>query len=64
MLLTDVNLELRWSVCVTLPSPVCSEDSCEDGMSSGEESLSSSLGSDAEGPYFPLRLHKQRLYVP
>ncbi|XP_013994423.1 cyclin-G2 [Salmo salar] len=30
-----------------------SEDSCED-MSSGEESLSSSLGSDAEGPYFPL----------
>ncbi|KAK6322872.1 hypothetical protein J4Q44_G00076640 [Coregonus suidteri] len=29
-----------------------SEDSCED-MSSGEESLSSSLGSDAEGPYFP-----------
>ncbi|TWW66895.1 cyclin-G2-like [Takifugu rubripes] len=41
-----------------------SEDSSEDGMSSGEESLSSSLGSDAEGPYFPLHLHKQRLYVP
>lgn len=30
-----------------------SEDSSED-MSSGEESLCSSLGSDAEGPYFPL----------
>ncbi|XP_029548299.1 cyclin-G2 [Salmo trutta] len=30
-----------------------SEDSCED-MSSGEESLSSSLGSDAEDPYSPL----------
>ncbi|TRY94974.1 hypothetical protein DNTS_004651 [Danionella cerebrum] len=29
-----------------------SEDSSED-LSSGEESLSSSLGSDAEGPYFP-----------
>ncbi|XP_013879903.1 cyclin-G2 [Austrofundulus limnaeus] len=37
-----------------------SEDSSEDVMSSGEESLSSSLGSDAEGPYFPLHL-QQRL---
>ncbi|XP_029025750.1 cyclin-G2 [Betta splendens] len=36
-----------------------SEDSCED-MSSGEESLSSSLGSDAEGPFFPLHLHHQK----
>ncbi|XP_068429808.1 cyclin-G2 [Clinocottus analis] len=35
-----------------------SEDSCED-MSSGEESLSSSLGSDAEGPFFPLHLRHQ-----
>ncbi|XP_053267701.1 cyclin-G2 [Pleuronectes platessa] len=37
-----------------------SEDSCEDVMSSGEESLSSSLGSDAEGPYFPLHYRQQR----
>ncbi|XP_026052571.1 cyclin-G2 [Carassius auratus] len=39
-----------------------SEDSSED-LSSGEESLSSSLGSDAEGPYFPqnfrCRAHRQ-----
>ncbi|KAL0963249.1 hypothetical protein UPYG_G00351680 [Umbra pygmaea] len=35
-----------------------SEDSCED-LSSGEESLSSSLGSDAEGPYFPLHFRCQ-----
>ncbi|XP_071377881.1 cyclin-G2 [Centroberyx affinis] len=35
-----------------------SEDSCED-MSSGEESLSSSLGSDADDPYFPLHLRRQ-----
>lgn len=39
---------------------LCSEDSCEDPMSSGEECLSSSLGSDAEGPYFPLHLHRQK----
>lgn len=37
-----------------------SEDSCEDMMSSGEESLSSSPGSDAEGPYFPLHLRRQK----
>ncbi|XP_041825594.1 cyclin-G2 [Melanotaenia boesemani] len=37
-----------------------SEDSCEDVMSSGEESLSSSLGSDAEGPFFPLHLRRQK----
>uniref|UniRef100_A0A8C8DYX3 Cyclin G2 n=1 Tax=Oryzias sinensis TaxID=183150 RepID=A0A8C8DYX3_9TELE len=37
-----------------------SDDSCEDTMSSGEESLSSSLGSDAEGPYFPLCLRRQK----
>ncbi|KAF7217718.1 cyclin-G2 [Nothobranchius furzeri] len=37
-----------------------SEDSCEDLMSSGEESLSSSLGSDAEGPFFPLHLCLQK----
>ncbi|XP_062269090.1 cyclin-G2 isoform X1 [Platichthys flesus] len=37
-----------------------SEDSCEDVMSSGEESLSSSLGSDAEGPYFPLHYRQQK----
>ncbi|KAM6975514.1 cyclin-G2 [Tautogolabrus adspersus] len=37
-----------------------SEDSCEDVMSSGEESLSSSPGSDAEGPYFPLHLRRQK----
>ncbi|XP_046870839.1 cyclin-G2 [Hypomesus transpacificus] len=36
-----------------------SEDSCED-MSSGEESLSGSLGSDAEGPYFPLHFRCQK----
>ncbi|KAM3873990.1 cyclin-G2 [Diretmus argenteus] len=35
-----------------------SEDSCEE-MSSGEESLSSSVGSDAEGRYFPLHLRSQ-----
>ncbi|XP_058472755.1 cyclin-G2 [Solea solea] len=41
-----------------------SEDSCEDVMSSGEESLSSSLGSDAEGPYFPLHFQqKQRRHL-
>ncbi|KAM6987160.1 cyclin-G2 [Aplochiton taeniatus] len=41
-----------------------SEDSCED-ISSGEESLSSSLGSDAEGHYFPLhfRCQKQKHYA-
>ena len=27
-------------------------------LSSGEESLSSSLGSDAEGPYFPVHFRK------
>ncbi|XP_075885452.1 cyclin-G2 [Nelusetta ayraudi] len=37
-----------------------SEDSSEDPMSSGEESLSSSLGSDAEGPYFPLHIRRQK----
>lgn len=37
-----------------------SEDSCEDIMSSGEESLSSSLGSDAEGHFFPLHLRCQK----
>ncbi|XP_026154037.1 cyclin-G2 [Mastacembelus armatus] len=36
-----------------------SEDSCEDVMSSGEESLSSSLGSDAEGPFFSLHHRHQ-----
>ncbi|KAM4719853.1 cyclin-G2 [Anableps anableps] len=36
-----------------------SEDSCEDVTSSGDESLSSSLGSDAEGPFFPLRRRRQ-----
>ncbi|XP_063319764.1 cyclin-G2 [Pelmatolapia mariae] len=42
-----------------------SEDSCEDMMSSGEESLSSSLGSDAEGSFFPphLRRQNQRQYL-
>lgn len=39
-------------------SVVRSEDSCED-MTSGEESLSSSLGSDSEGSYFPLHFHRQ-----
>ncbi|XP_035995853.1 cyclin-G2 [Fundulus heteroclitus] len=37
-----------------------SDDSCEDAMSSGEESLSSSLGSDAEGPFFPLHFRRQK----
>ncbi|XP_076020058.1 cyclin-G2 [Genypterus blacodes] len=37
-----------------------SEDSCEDALSSGEESLSSSLGSDAEGAFFPLHLCRQK----
>ncbi|XP_019967541.1 cyclin-G2 [Paralichthys olivaceus] len=37
-----------------------SEDSCEDVMSSGEESLSSSPGSDAEGPFFPLHFRQQK----
>ncbi|KAM9322703.1 cyclin-G2 isoform 1-T2 [Pholidichthys leucotaenia] len=37
-----------------------SEDSCEDMMSSGEESLSSSLGSDAEGSFFPPHLRGQK----
>ncbi|XP_051960072.1 cyclin-G2-like [Xyrauchen texanus] len=36
-----------------------SEDSCED-LSSGEESLSSSLGSDAGGPYFPSNFRARR----
>ncbi|KAA8584622.1 hypothetical protein FQN60_008407 [Etheostoma spectabile] len=40
------------------------EDSCEDMMSSGEESLSSSLGSDAEGPFFPLHLRRQKQRQP
>ncbi|PWA15982.1 hypothetical protein CCH79_00017738 [Gambusia affinis] len=38
-----------------------SEDSGEDVMSSGDESLCSSLGSDAEGPFFPLHLRRQYL---
>lgn len=42
---------------------LCSEDSCEDVMSSGEESLSSSLGSDAEGQYFPLHLRRQKHHL-
>lgn len=48
-----------------LPLCVYSEDSCEDMMSSGEESLSSSLGSDAEGSFFPphLRRQNQRQYL-
>ncbi|XP_038143106.1 cyclin-G2 [Cyprinodon tularosa] len=33
-----------------------SEDSSEDLLSSGDEALSSSLGSDAEGAFFPLHL--------
>lgn len=37
-----------------------SEDSCEDMSSSGEESLSSSLGSDAEGQFFPLHYRRQK----
>ncbi|XP_061590594.1 cyclin-G2 [Cololabis saira] len=36
-----------------------SEDWCEDAMSLGDESFSSSLGSDGEGPFFPLHLHQQ-----
>ncbi|XP_034047666.1 cyclin-G2 isoform X1 [Thalassophryne amazonica] len=40
-----------------------SEDSCEDMLSSGEDSLSSSLGSDAEGPFFPLHLKQRRCDV-
>ncbi|KAF0031283.1 cyclin-G2 [Scophthalmus maximus] len=40
-----------------------SEDSCEDAMSSGEESLSSSLGSDAEGNYFPLHFRQKHLHT-
>lgn len=40
-----------------------SEDWCED-MSSGEESLSSSLGSDAEGPYFPMHYRCQSRKPP
>lgn len=48
-----------------LPLCVYSEDSCEDMMSSGDESLSSSLGSDAEGSFFPphLRRQNQRQYL-
>ncbi|KAI3361908.1 hypothetical protein L3Q82_001986 [Scortum barcoo] len=37
-----------------------SEDSCEDLMSSGEECLSTSPGSDAEGPFFRLHLRQQK----
>lgn len=40
-----------------------SEDWYED-VSSGEESLSSSLGSDAEGPYFPMHYRCQRRKSP
>ncbi|XP_053195783.1 cyclin-G2 [Scomber japonicus] len=40
-----------------------SEDSCEDVMSSGEESLSSSLGSDAEGRYFPQHMCRQKHHL-
>ncbi|XP_029940237.1 cyclin-G2 isoform X2 [Salarias fasciatus] len=36
-----------------------SEDSCVDMLSSGEESLSSSLGSDAGGTFFPMHLRRQ-----
>ena len=63
------NIELIVSsVCNPLyadSTPLCvhSEDSCEDVMSSGEESLSSSLGSDAEGPYFPLHLRRKHLHA-
>lgn len=56
------SIDLNTCVCVCL----CSEDSCEDVMSSGEECLSSSLGSDAEEPFFPLhlRLQKHRQHLP
>nr|XP_057910964.1 cyclin-G2 isoform X2 [Doryrhamphus excisus] len=69
---TAQNLHSSYRSVPELPTiPECcwdeseSEDSCEDMMSSGEESLSSSLGSDAEGPFFPehLRRQKRRQYL-
>ncbi|KAM9793320.1 cyclin-G2 [Syngnathus typhle] len=63
---TAQNLHSSYRSVPELPTiPECcwdeseSEDSCEDMMSSGEESLSSSLGSDGEGPFFPAHLHHQ-----
>lgn len=54
--------QIGFHIFITVRACVClhSEDSCEDVMSSGEESLSSSLGSDAEGPFFPLHLRRQK----
>uniref|UniRef100_A0A3Q2XDL8 Cyclin G2 n=1 Tax=Hippocampus comes TaxID=109280 RepID=A0A3Q2XDL8_HIPCM len=65
---TAQNLHSSYRSVPELPTiPECcwdeseSEDSCEDMMSSGEESLSSSLGSDGEGPFFPAHLRHQYL---
>ncbi|XP_029371293.1 cyclin-G2 isoform X2 [Echeneis naucrates] len=44
----------------TIPELGWDESKSEDAMSSGEESLSSSLGSDAEGPFFPLHFRCQK----
>ncbi|KAM8872517.1 cyclin-G2 [Synchiropus splendidus] len=62
---TAQNLHSSYRSVPELPTiPECcwneSEDSSEDGMSSGEESLSSSLGSDAEGHFFPVHLRRQK----
>ncbi|XP_077478873.1 cyclin-G2 [Stigmatopora argus] len=64
---TAQNLHSSYRSVPELPTiPECcwdeseSEDSSED-MSSGEESLSSSLGSDGEGPFFPAHLRRQYL---
>lgn len=47
-----------WSKSDMCFSALSSEDWSEE-LSSGEESLSSSLGSDADGPYFPAHFKKK-----
>lgn len=47
------------AVSLTCVSLLLSSEDWSEGLSSGEESLSSSLGSDAEGPYFPAHFQKK-----
>ncbi|XP_061654892.1 cyclin-G2 [Phyllopteryx taeniolatus] len=58
---TAQNLHSSYRSVPELPTiPECCWDECEseDMMSSGEDSLSSSLGSDGEGPFFPAHLRQ------
>ncbi|XP_051269507.1 cyclin-G2 [Dicentrarchus labrax] len=61
---TAQNLHSHRSVpeLPTIPEGGWDESESEDAMSSGEESLSSSLGSDAEGRFFPMYLRRPKYH--